>query len=126
MLTICICSVVIIHAPNYIICYIAIYNGSQLASHSLLLHRVTVILIAIYPAVVEGIGDMSDDIITVSSPEEETGLQGNSKLCIDVKYNTVVPDLSVSKEDTAPGHGLQGKSEYAVPHDTILDNIVKC
>ena len=64
--------------------------------------------------------DMSDNVITVSSPEEETGLQRSSKLCINVKYNTEVPDFSSSKEDTAPG--LQ---EYEVPLDTIPDNIVK-
>ena len=33
--------------------------------------------------------DMSDNVITVSSPEEETGLQGNTKLCINVKYRRV-------------------------------------
>ena len=62
---------------------------------------------------------MSDNVITVSSPVEETGLQGNTKLCINVKYNTEVPDFSSSK-DTAPG--LQ---EYEVPHNTIPDNIIK-
>ena len=41
----------------------------------------------------------------VSSPDEETGLDGNSKLCIDVKYNIAAPDfsenISPSKEETA-------------------------
>ena len=63
--------------------------------------------------------DMSDNVITVSSPEEETGLQGNSKLAIDVKYNTAIPDFSASKEGTTYTPGLQGKSEYEVPHNNI-------
>ena len=67
---------------------------------------------------------MSDDI-TVSSPEEETGLQGNSELCIAVKYSTAIPDFSPSKEDTCTAPRQQGKSEYDA-HDTIPDNIVKC
>ena len=64
----------------------------------------------------ERIGDMSDNVTTVSSPEE-TGLQGNSKLCINVEYNTAVPDFATSKEDMAPRP--QGESEYEVTYDTI-------
>ena len=59
----------------------------------------------------------------VSSPEEETGLQGNSKLCINVKYNTAVPDFSSSsKEETE----VQRKSEMCNNtkyNTTIHDNI---
>ena len=59
-------------------------------------------------------GNISEN---VSSPEEETGLQGNSKLCINVKYNTGVPDFSENvEEETAAG--FQGKSEYEVQHST--------
>ena len=56
----------------------------------------------------------------LSSPEEETGLQGNSKLCINVKYNTAVPDFSSSKEETE----LQRKSEMCIDtkYNTTVPN----
>ena len=64
----------------------------------------------------------------VSSPDEETGLDGNSKLCI-AKYNIAAPDfsenISPSKEET--GAGLQGKSDlcFNMKYSTTLpDNTV--
>ena len=57
----------------------------------------------------------------VSSPEEETGLQGNSKLSINIKYNTAVPDFSLSsKEETE----LQRNQKYAnnTEYNTTIHN----
>ena len=61
--------------------------------------------------------NMSENL---SSPEEDTGLQGNSKLCINVKYNTAVPDFSSSKEETE----LQRKSEMCIDtkYNTTVPN----
>lgn len=39
---------------------------------------------------------MENTLESVSSPKEETGLQGNSQLCIDTKHNTKLPDNIVT------------------------------
>ena len=53
----------------------------------------------------------------VSSPTEEIGLWGKSKLCIDMKYNTTLPD-DLLKNASSPWvpveTGLQSKSKLCI------------
>ena len=60
----------------------------------------------------------------VSSPDEETGLDGNSKLCIDVKYNIAALDfsenISPSKEETAAGFHSKSDLCFNMKYNTTL------
>ena len=55
-----------------------------------------------------------EDISESVSPTAETGLQGKSKLCMDIKNNTALPDFSENLSPSEEETGLQGKSELCV------------
>ena len=62
--------------------------------------------------------DISESVL----PTEETGLQGKSKLCMDVKNNTALPNFSENLSPSEEETGLQGKSELCV--HTILHCLI--
>ena len=51
---------------------------------------------------------------SVSSPTEEIGLWGKSKLRIDIKYNTTLPDILGKALSPRVETGLQGKSKLCI------------
>ena len=52
---------------------------------------------------------------SVSLPTEEIQSWGKSKLCIDIKYNTTLPDDLLKNASSPPVEtGLQGKSQLCI------------